>query len=796
MKFPQHIKELHLTLTCTLLALVLTTPQFSNATTQKTSTSFRKHLTNSVSGHVTDSYGNPVVQANISIEGTALGTTTDAKGYFFISGVPDGTYSLKVAYVGLETQTKKMIVTDNTELVLNFTLKEQNEVLNEVVVEANQNKYSKKESKMVSRMPITYMQNPQVYSVITKQVLVDQMVADVNSALQSAPGASNIVGSVGSGGVGLSLYLRGFSTSVNMRNGMATNFVTTADMANVESLEIIKGPSATLFGSTLTSYGGLVNKVTKKPFSTMKGEVAYYLGSFGLSRITADLNAPLNEEKTVLFRINAAKHNEKSFQNYGHQKNYAVMPSLTYLASDRLTLNIEAELYHTNRPSNYFGISSGVTATSFDGLDYDFDYSYGSDQLQSEADVFNVFAQAEYKLSDNWTSQTNISTANTDNSANYLFLTFLDNSQVRRMPMNIESNFNSTQVQQNFTGTMNFGNVENKLLVGLDYFYLTTKDKRTRFVYDIITPDDPEVDINYQSYLATLGENDPYASVKREQETYSAYFSDVLTIADRLNIMAALRVDHFIDKTTDFDQTSLSPKFGATYEIIKDELTAFGNFMDGFSNVTPEETANNSTQTYKPEHATQWEGGIKADLFDNKLSFTASYYDIKVRNIVRSVPDANNIGVYNAVQDGTRNSKGVDLEVIANPIAGWNIIAGYGYNESRYTKADENVEGNRPYSTPYNVANFWTTYKFMSGNLEGFGIGLGGNYVGDSYLDDANTFTIPEHTVVNGTVFFEKPKYRIGFKLNNIGNTEYWAANYWAQPQKTRNFVVNFTYKF
>ncbi|GLB48218.1 TonB-dependent receptor [Neptunitalea lumnitzerae] len=800
MKFTYKLKISTLSLAICLLGVTINNPLYSFEKTHL-NTDIKNHfIASAVSGYITDTNGTPIAQANITIEGTSLGTVTNERGYFFIGGLEQGTYTIKVAYVGMETQTKKIIVTTNTEIKVDFTLKQQNEILNEVVVESNQNKFSKKESKTVSHMPISYMQNPQVYSVISKDVMQEQLVTDVQGALVNTPGVSNLVESVGSGGVGLTMYMRGFSTGVNMRNGMATTFVTMTDPVNLERLEVIKGPSATLFGSTLTSYSGLVNRVTKKPYSSFGGEVGYSLGSFGLSRITADINTPLNKDKTVLFRLNAAKHNEKSFQNLGHQNNYAVTPSLTYLVNDRLTLNIEAELFHTNRPSNYIGINkaddgSGVTANSFDELDYNFDFSFGSDQLQSEADVFNVFAQAIYQISDNWTSQTNISTANTDNNANYLFLTYLTDSSIRRMPMNIVSNFNSTQIQQNFNGTMKFGNVENKILVGLDYYYLTTKDRRTRYVYDVISPQDTDADINYQSYLTTLGETDPYARVTREQETYSAYVSDVITIADRLNIMASLRVDHYKNKEADYDQTAFSPKLGITYEVMKDQLTLFGNFMDGFQNVDPSET-DGVAVTYDPEHATQIEGGVKADLFNNKLALTASYYDITVRDIVRSVPDPNNIGVFNAVQDGTQNSKGLELEVIANPLTGWNIIAGYGYNESRYTKADIDVEGNKPYSTPYNVANFWTSYNFSKGTLKGFGLGFGGNYVGESYFNDANTFTLPEYTVINSTIFYDQPKYRIGFKLNNITNEEYWAASYWAQPQKTRNFVVNFTYKF
>lgn len=170
----------------------------------------------------------------------------------------------------------------------------------------------------VARMPLKNLENPQVYSIIPDELMAEQLTTDIQGAVKNAPGVNNVVEGVGSGGVGLNVNLRGFSTGIAMRNGMATNFVTLSDPVNLKRIEVIKGPSATLFGSTLISYGGLINRVTEKPLKTFQGSVGYSTGSFGLSRLTADINTPLNNEKTVLFRINAAKHDQRTYED--HQK--------------------------------------------------------------------------------------------------------------------------------------------------------------------------------------------------------------------------------------------------------------------------------------------------------------------------------------------------------------------------------------------------------------------------------------------------------------------------------------------
>ncbi len=752
--------------------------------------------TGTIKGSITTRNGRPVPNVNIHIEHSKRGAVSKEDGSYVIYHIQPGHEVVKVSAVGLNIQKKNITIRPGESLEVNFVVDGSIKELNSITVKYTRNILADKASTYVARMPLGYLENPQVYSVISDTLMKEQMITDIQGALQNTPGVNNIVEGVGSGGVGLTANLRGFSTDIAIRNGMATNYITLSDPVNLERIEVIKGPSATLFGSTLISYGGLINRVTKQPLSYFRGEVGYTAGSFGLSRLTADINTPLNTEKTVLFRVNVAHHIQESFQDYGHQRNWAISPNLLYKINDRLTLDLEAELFHTERPSTYFGISPGVMVKSFDKLSYAFKHSYSSDELQSRARVTNLFARATYKLFPNWVSQTNYSYGNTDNLANYLFLTFIDNSAVRRMPMHITGNFHTSQIQQNLTGHFSLGKIQNRLLVGLDYTSLITNDRRTRFIMDTVSNQSPDKDFNHEKYQETLAHTQPFAKYKRNTGTFSAYISDVINITDRLDIMASIRLDHFNNKLEGFTQTAWSPKFGLVYQLVRKKLSLFANYMDGFKNVAPDNTNPENIKTFKPEHAKQLEGGIKADLFSHKLSATISYYDITVRNIVRSIPDNDNIGGFNSIQDGTRSSKGLEVELIANPLKGWNLMAGYGYNDSRYTKASKAVEGHRPYSTPLHSANFWTSYRIMSGRVEGLGIGLGGNYVGDSYLDDANTFIVPAYTVLNATFFYDRPRYRIGFKLNNIGNEKYWASAYWARPQETRNFSVNITVRF
>ncbi len=755
-----------------------------------------------VTGRVLSADGQPAGNINVTLKGSLRGAVTNDSGIYVMEKVAAGEYELEASFIGLQPKAVRITINAGRKTIVpDIMLVEDAEHLQEVVVVGAARKFAKKQSEYVSRLPISNLENPQVYTVVPKELFQEQIAVDFRSAITAAPGLNNITQSVGSGGVGLSLRMRGFSgasAAGSIRNGMNTNWVTMSDPVNLESIEVIKGPSGTLFGSALTTYGGLINRVTKKPFDYMKGEVSYTTGSWSLSRTTIDFNSPLNEEKTMLFRINAALDNQKTFQDYGRSQTTVLVPAFTYKVNDRLTLDLEAEIYRGKRNATYIGLGSPgpVTAKSLDGLAFDFKRSYTTDDYLSEAKNNNIFARATYKLGNGWTSQTNFSNAYTDNNANYLFLLVNTDTTMQRRLMGINSIFKTSQLQQNFIGDFRIGSIRNRLLIGVDYTYISTNDNRwTISFYDTVKINRSAAFINYEKYKQRIaGMPAPSVVNNRDLRTVSGYVSDVANITDQLIAMASVRVDRLNDKISDYGQTSVSPKFGLIYQIVKNRISLFGNYMNGFSNVAPGTTAANPSEktSFKPEHANQVEAGVKFELLEGKLNGTLSYYDIKVEDKVR--PDPAN-PIY-SVQDGTQKSKGFEADLIANPVKGLHLIVGYGYNESKYTKAAANIQGKRPASTPRHVGNAWISYKLIDGAAKGLGLGFGGNMQSDSWLNDANTFTANGYTVFDATVFYDRPKYRFGVKLNNITNEKYWSADFWANMMPTRQLVANLTIKF
>lgn len=765
------------------------------------------HHKGRVIGKILSQDKTPIEAVSIGIKGTDKGTYTDENGDFDLF-IKEGERILVLSYLGnpskeIEVYIAGKSTTDLGEIIYNISGNE----LDAITIEGG-NGLTKKNSVYVARMPLTYIENPQVYTVIPKELIATQVAMNMEDVLKNVSGASNVARGFGSGGVGVQIMQRGFSSGINMRNGMSTNTLALTDPINIERIEVIKGPSGTLFGSTV-SYGGLVNKVTKKPFAAKDFRFSYSAGSWSNNRVTADINMPLNKDNTLLFRLNALYASNNSYMaNSPMNKSWAIDPSLTYIVNSKLKFNLDIEIFRNEGLTSYAQILSGKEASLYNSgvhsmkdFKYDWKRSYADKNLISSTQTFNSYFEALYDISDNWHSQTVYSHSGVDLESNYLFLNFVNAETFTRTINHIPATFDRDQFQQNFVGDFKLGTMKNKLLVGLDYLYTKNENTRNSIVYDksplnfnaptnkILMPIE-RVDSLLNSNSSNIK---AYGS---PTSTYSAYITDILNITDQLSLMAALRVDRYVN--TDYKQTALSPKFGAVYEIIKDQLSVFGNYQSGFSNTQPSQSDSLGNYTnWKPEKAIQWEGGIKTQIWGDRLVATLGVYNIKVKDILRSIQY---IGGSYKEQGGERVSKGFDIDITALPIQGWTVILGYGYNDSKLQKmlpdaTGNSLDGNRPSNLPLHSINFWTDYKLSSGQLKGLGLGVGGNYIGKNYYSDNNLIYNPARFMMDASVYYAQSNYRVSFKLNNIFDYRGWTLGRGAQPVKPREILGSVSFQ-
>ncbi|CAD0009153.1 TonB-dependent receptor [Flavobacterium chungangense] len=785
-----------------------------------------------LSGIITTSDGIPAASVNIILKNTKYNTITNENGNFELNHIKANNYILQISLTGYETLEQEIKVTGNETTKLNLQLKVSNKQLQEVTIyNNNRAKLFPKQSTYVSKMPLKNIENPQVYNVVTADLLKEQAITNFDDALKNVPGIQKLWESTGRSGDGGSFYtLRGFDVQANIVNGLPGLTNGSLDPANIERIEVIKGPSGTLFGSSLISYGGLINTVTKKPYSGFGTEVSYLTGSFGLNRVTADVNTSIDESDNVAIRINTAYQTENSFQDAGFRTSFFVAPVLSYKVNEKLSFLINTEFMQeekTTPPMLFLGRSSTLQFDNLNELNYNTKLSFYSNDLSIKNPKFNLQAQMNYNISEQWTSQTALSRGSTKSDGYYSYMPDNENG-LGEFAVNItkeQSQTVTTDIQQNFIGDFKIGNMRNRIVAGFDYFSQELKFGGSGYawLYNIT----PQGEVNYLNPYTGTEDAPTYptrssvdavlaksgtTNYNSKDATYSVYASDVINIFPSLIAMASLRVDYFDNEgdiktdNDDYNQTSLSPKFGLLYQPIIDKLSIFANYMNGFKNVSPKKSYDTNgnlvgSEAFDPEHANQLEFGVKANVLDEKLNTTLNYYDIKVANLVTIDPK----NPLNSIQGGESRSKGFEFDLNTSPAKGLNIIAGYSYNESKITKGDiKNVfleKGKRPmWSGPENLANLWATYKFQYGMLKDFGLGFGGNYASENAIinsDKLGKFVLPSYTVINGSLFYGNNKFRVALNINNIANKEYFNGGWGTvNPQKPRNVVASFSYKF
>ena len=790
----------------------------------------RAQPTGSISGRVTTTDGDAAESVSVGVQGQALGGITDGQGRYTIRAVPAGSYVVVVSAIGLKPAQQPVAVVAGQRAALDFRLDQSTAQLQEVVVQgARTNKFARPSSDYVGKMPLKNLENPQVYATVGKELLAEQLVFTADDATRNVPGLQKMWEATGRSGDGGAFYAsRGFVVQSQLRNGVAGNVTSDIDAINLEKLEVIKGPSGTLFGSALTSYGGLLNRVTKKPLDTFGGEVSAAAGSYGFHRVSADVNlvnphAPAGPRQ-LAFRLNTAYTYEDSFQNLdypGFTKSLAIAPSLQFRPNDRLTVNVDAEVFRGTNVGKqlifFYYPSAQLGASRADELPLDYRRSYQGNGLTQDSRSTNLFGQVQYKLSPGFTSTTLLTTSHSysngfgpyfylvpgaDNSVNSLSLARADQSTDN-------SRRTIYEAQQLFNGDFKVGRLRNRVVLGLDFLRLDSNENFLGGDIDAVPLSAPGYD--YRNGFNATAVSAAYAAtppahylVTTKSNTYSAFASDVLNLTDQLSVLAAVRVDRFDNKggilyapTDPYRQTAVSPKFGVVFQPVRDRVALFANYQNSFNNLGTYLGTDGAARNATPERANQAEAGVKLDAANGRVSATVSYYDIEVRNVLRATPTAALTTAQ--TQDGTQVSRGVEVNLVASPAHGLNLVGGFAYNHSAYQNASDDVNGRRPNtaSSPY-LANAWVSYRRPEGPLQGLGAGFGGNFASDNRIQNTatNVFTLPHYTVLNASVFYDQPRYRLAAKVDNLTDQRYWIGYTTMDAQKLRSIIGSVAYKF
>jgi len=783
-----------------------------------TGTSFGQGKHGSLTGLIKTSDGNPASYVNVGLKNTTKTTQSDEKGNFTIKNIQPGNYILKISAIGVAAHEQQVTVTAGQVTTVSLSIAESSSQLNEVAV----NGYRTPNRKPVNlgKIAIAPRDLPQAVQIIGTQVIADQQANTLGDVMKNINGVAL---GANRGSVGENFYARGYSLGSNnvFKNGARTTIGGSPEASTLESVEVLKGSAALLYGGV--SGGAVVNMVTKKPKFEYGGEVSMRVGSYDLYKPIVDLYGPIS--KKLAFRVIGTYESAGSYRDNVKSKRFYINPSLLYKVSDKTEIIVQGDYLKSNFTPD-FGIGTVGNQLSPLGRNVfvNTQWAYNKTNTSTAQAVVN------HKFNEDW--KLNVSASVQSYNRDYFSAerpaanaAGIWNRALTRSDIE-EFTFNQ---QVNLTGKFKTASFNHTLLVGADADQAKTKtggfSPTNRLgvsptaplsFYDSVNLLDPNSfnqPTNFNMPATTLLSNTD-ANVFR----MGGFVQDLISLTKELKVLAGVRWSFQKTPTTTINtlatavetkgtaadkiDKAFSPKFGLIYEPFK-TTSVYVSYSNNFTSNTGIDIATNGPMG--PSIIDQYEAGIKNDFFDGRLSANLTVYKIKNDRFAQT-----------ALADPTKRefsgataSDGVEIDLSGTIVTGLNFLAGYSYNYMRYTSTLANtgiVEGERVVGTTKNTANGTLFYTFQDGAVKGLKLGASAFYTGDrnggrnTTKNGSSSGIIPlsAFTTVDFSAGYSWNKFSILAKLSNITNElNYFVhENYSVNPIPPRQFVTTLSYKF
>ncbi|GAA6767805.1 hypothetical protein AAFH68_37550 [Flavobacterium sp. CGRL1] len=156
-----------------------------------TSTVNAQQTNGKIKGNITTSDGEPAIGVNIILKNSKYGTVSEEDGSFEFNRLKPNTYTVQVSLSGYETLEQDVTVSASETSLLNLQLKVSNKQLKEIIVTNSRGKAFPKQSSFVSKMPLKNVENPQVYNIVSSELMKEQVITNYDDALKNVPGIQN-----------------------------------------------------------------------------------------------------------------------------------------------------------------------------------------------------------------------------------------------------------------------------------------------------------------------------------------------------------------------------------------------------------------------------------------------------------------------------------------------------------------------------------------------------------------------------------------------------------------------------
>ncbi len=737
-----------------------------------------------IKGRIVSHDRQPAAYVNVLIKQISKGTTSLENGNFTFKNIPVGAYSLQTSFVGLQSLELPVTVNAGDTATINFTLLEDAHQLAEVTITDSGNLNEKVTT--LGKSEIKIMDLPQSALVIGKDIMERQQIRSISDVLMNTSGIY-IMGTTG--GTQEEIAGRGFAyNSTNtFKNGVRYNNGIVQETSSLERVEILKGSNAILYGNVAA--GGVLNLVTKKPLFQKGGELGFRTGSYSYYKPTLDVYGAIDNSNKIAFRINMSYENAGSFRNSVQSDRIYFNPSLLIKAGKKTEILAEGDYLKDNRSLDY-----GTGSLNYEILNIDRNTFLGAAWSYNKTQQKSATITATHQLADRWQLKALLSYqgysndgygTTRPNNGNFV----QPSGKWLRGLQRSGSDQDYYLAQLDATTKFKTKSIEHNLLLGADVDQYQTNTASYTYKNPLANPKINGGNVYDSINVYNLGELKQRSDIpditkntltKNPINRNGFYVQDLIHVLPKLKALVGARYSIIsslsnvftystsVETPTSYSDRAFNPRVGLVYQPFK-TVSLFSSYANSF-------TLNTATDTQgKPlplSNLNQYEAGVKTDLLNGLLSTNVTLYTIINSNLAQPVLSTNptyNQAFPNAQElVGEVTSKGAELDIMSKPIHGFSIIAGYSYNDTRYTNSTQYINGSRLRYNPSHTANASMNYTFQN-KLKGLNVGLIGFYVGDRVAGRSTRVTVANDTYKLMTI----PNYfqfdaAAGYALSNV----------------------------
>ncbi|MCW0923791.1 TonB-dependent siderophore receptor [Pseudomonas sp. RG1] len=650
---------------------------------------------------------------------------------------------------------------------------------------------------------------PRSISVATRQQMDDRSVHSLDDAVRYMPGIT--ASSYGSDTRADWLRVRGFEPTqfldgLPLPKGVYAN--PKQETWNLDRLALLRGPASSVYGQTPP--GGLLDMVSRRPSAEASSEIQLQYGSDNHRQINFASTGKIDEAGQFLYGLSGVVRDSGTQVDHVDNKRYNIAPSLTWNIDDdtKLTLLSQFTRDDTGITSQFLPIQGTKIKSPLGDISHhknlgDPDWEYYDRTYYALGYAF------EHRLNDVWQFKQNLRYTKSDLSfqsltpGSYPFTTVDAEGNVGRTSTSVDEDISQFAVDNNFQADFATGEIRHTLLLGLDH-------QRSNTNYTSIFGDGLQTNVINPIYgQPIIRPARSTAFYDYNQKTYQTglYVQDQMAL-DQWRLTLGGREDwvhtstQFINQS-DATNTQRDKKFSgnaALSYVFDNGFVPYLSYAESFQPTTGADAT--STGSLKPTEGKQWELGIKYQPPGSKTLLTAAVYDLTQKNVAVNT-FVNNVSVTS--QTGEVKVKGLELEAVSDVTDNLKVIAAYTLAKSEVQKGVD--KGNRLQLMPNQQASLWTDYTWHAGVLDGFGIGAGVRYTGNTYGDKANTWLgkADAYTVFDASVHYDLGRLDNSLKgaslavnATNLFDKDYISTcdSFYCYYGDQRSVVASATYKW